>query len=259
MVGEIKYRYDTGDGDTPHLYQTLAMPAPPVSPKPPSSTRTVPQAEPPTGYRTPACASTSGTSTSAVPTTNCCTRSGHSPTTCRSVSGRFLASDAAEHLDCRLLEHLTSGAVVQHAGCARRIAPRSRESSMLNRWNSATRYPLRVTITRAFASGEPNTLPAATSRCTPGRGSAGPSGTALHSGEGGLDRVRGAQEARHHRRNRGRPRRGGSGAPVVGLTLIARTWERAVTVNAQGEIVQLAEGDPLSNAAWTRVSLGRAK
>jgi 5-methylcytosine-specific restriction enzyme subunit McrC len=24
MVGEIKYRYDTGDGDTPHLYQTLA-------------------------------------------------------------------------------------------------------------------------------------------------------------------------------------------------------------------------------------------
>lgn len=36
-------------------------------------------------------------------------------------------------------------------------------------------------------------------------------------------------------------------------------WERAVTVNAQGEIVQLVEGDPLSNAAWTRVSLGRAK
>lgn len=24
MVGEIKYRYDTGDGNTPHLYQTLA-------------------------------------------------------------------------------------------------------------------------------------------------------------------------------------------------------------------------------------------
>jgi hypothetical protein len=36
-------------------------------------------------------------------------------------------------------------------------------------------------------------------------------------------------------------------------------WERAVTVNAQGEIVQLSDGDPLSNAAWTRVSLGRAK
>ncbi len=36
-------------------------------------------------------------------------------------------------------------------------------------------------------------------------------------------------------------------------------WERAVIVNAQGEIVQVSESDPLSNAAWTRVSLGRAK
>jgi site-specific recombinase XerD len=43
-------------------------------------------------------------------------------------------------------------------------------------------------------------------------------------------------------------------------TTIREHWERAVvTVNAQGEIVQLDQSDPLSNAAWTRISLGRAK
>jgi hypothetical protein len=51
---------------------------------------------------------------------------------------------------------------------------------------------------------------------------------------------------------------------AVYARLHARTvrahWERAVvTVNANGELVQLDESDPLSNAAWTRISLGRAK
>ncbi|QFZ18513.1 hypothetical protein EKG83_14455 [Saccharothrix syringae] len=40
---------------------------------------------------------------------------------------------------------------------------------------------------------------------------------------------------------------------------VREKWEKAVTVNSQGEIVRVTESDPLSNAAWTRISLGRAK
>ncbi|GAA1963446.1 tyrosine-type recombinase/integrase [Catenulispora subtropica] len=43
-------------------------------------------------------------------------------------------------------------------------------------------------------------------------------------------------------------------------TTIREHWERAtLTVNAEGEIVKVEESDPLSNAVWSRISLGRAK